>query len=287
MPGDPASVAVVTDSTAYLPDDLAAAANLTIVPLTVVMGGMDRVEGVGVTPEEVARALRSRRSPVTTSRPAPERFGEVYRRAFDEGARGVLSVHLSGRLSGTCDAARLAAAEWNGRVVVIDSGLTGMGLGFAALAAGHAASGGADLDGTCDAARDAISRTTVLFYVDSLEYLRRGGRISAARAFLGTALVVRPVLHMSGGEIVVAEKVRTVSRALARLVDLAVEAADSAPVDIVVHHLDTVERADQVAALLTDRLGDRVRSCRVVEVGAVVAAHAGPGLLSVVIHRCA
>ncbi|MEV0392595.1 DegV family protein [Polymorphospora rubra] len=279
------SVAVVTDSTAYLPVELAGAHDLTVVPLTVVVNGVDGSEGVDVTTDQVARALTARRTAVTTSRPAPEQFLRTYRRLLDGGATAVLSVHLSAELSGTVDAARIAAAEIGDRVAVVDARSTGMGLGFPALAAGAAAAGGADLDRVRQVALDTIDRTSTLFYVDTLEFLRKGGRITAASALLGTALSVKPILHVVGGAIVIREKVRTPSRGLARLVDLAVEAAGDADVDLAVHHFAAPERAAGLAEALTGRLGERLHDVYVTEIGAVVAAHAGPGLACVVVHR--
>ncbi|MFF0879011.1 DegV family protein [Micromonospora aurantiaca (nom. illeg.)] len=279
-------VAVVTDSTAYLPPDLVRARGLTVVPLTVVLNGAEGLEGVETSPADATRALSGRRVSVSTSRPAPEQFAQVYRALLAEGAGGVVSVHLSAELSGTVEAARLAAAEvGDDRVTVVDSRSTGMGLGFPALAAAGAAARGADLTGVRDAALDAVARTTIYFYVDTLEFLRRGGRINAAEALLGTALSVKPIMHMPDGAIVVKDKVRTASRGVARLVDLAVEAAGDAPVDIAVHHLAAPQRAEQLLAALTERLGDRLHDTYVTEAGAVVAAHAGPGLACVVVHR--
>jgi DegV family protein with EDD domain len=131
----------------------------------------------------------------------------------------------------------------------------------------------------------AVARTTTLFYVDTLEFLRRGGRIGAASALLGTALSVKPILHMAGGEIVVRDKVRTASRALARLVDLAVDAAGDCAVDVAVHHLAAPERAADLADRLAQRLGGRLRDQYLTEIGAVVGAHVGPGMTSIVVHR--
>jgi DegV family protein with EDD domain len=282
MAGGQERVAVVTDSTAYLPES--AAAGLTVVPLTVVIAGVEGQEGVDVTPADVAKALTARPVAVTTSRPSPGTFAEVYRRLLDERS-GVLSLHLSADLSGTCDAARLAAAEFGGAVEVVDSRSTGMGLGFPALAAASAAASGEDLAGVRAAAITTIERTTTLFYVDSLEFLRRGGRIGAASALLGTALAVKPILRVTEGGIVVRDKVRTASRALARLVDLAVEAAGDGEVDLAVHHLAAPERADRLASAIGERLADRVRRRFVTEVGAAVGAHVGPGMAAVVVSR--
>jgi DegV family protein with EDD domain len=277
-------VAVVTDSTAYLPPELAA--GITVVPLAVMMGGLEGGEGEEVTPAKVATALAERRVAVTTSRPSPAQFTRTYRRLFGTGAEGIVSVHLSAQLSGTYDAAVLAATEVDAaRVVVVDARSTGMGLGFCALAASSAATGGADLPAVADAARAAVEATTTFFYVDTLEYLRRGGRISAASALLGTALSVKPILHVDDGAIVARDKVRTASRALQRLVDLAVEAAGESEVDIAVHHLAAPDRARSVGDALAGRLGDQLRQHWTSEVGAVVAAHVGPGLVGVVVHR--
>ncbi|KKJ99165.1 DegV family protein [Micromonospora sp. HK10] len=278
-------VAVVTDSTAYLPPELVRAHRLTVVPLTVVLNGAEGLEGVETFPADATRALGGRRVAVSTSRPAPEQFVQVYRELLAGGADGVVSVHLSAELSGTVEAARLAATAVGGRIAVVDSRSTGMGLGFPVLAAAAAADRGTDLDGVRRAAVDAIARTTIFFYVDTLEFLRRGGRINAAEALFGTALSVKPIMHMPDGAIVVKDKVRTASRGVARLVDLAAEAAGDAEVDLAVHHLAAPQRAEQLVTALTERLGDRLRDTYVTEAGAVVAAHAGPGLACVVVHR--
>ena len=219
-------VAVVTDSTAYLPAELSGAHRLTVVPLTVVINGVEGLEGIEITPAEVARALGVRRigGQHLPARPR-NNSSRRYRRLLDAGADGIVSVHLSAKLSGTVDAALLAAAEVGPQVHVVDSGSTGMGLGFAALAAGAAATRGDNLAAVRQTAVDHAARVSTLFYVDTLEFLRRGGRIGAASALLGTALSVKPILHVVDGAIVVRDKVRTAGRALARLVDLAVEAA--------------------------------------------------------------
>jgi DegV family protein with EDD domain len=278
-------VAVVTDSTAYLPAELNGTYDLTVVPLTVVINGSSGLEGLEISPAEVARALNARRSAVSTSRPAPSQFVTAYRKLLDAGASGVVSVHLSAKLSGTYEAACLAAAEVGDQVTVVDSGTTAMGLGFAALAAATAAANGQNLSDVRDAARSHAASVSTLFYVDTLEFLRRGGRIGAASALVGTALSVKPILHVVDGAIVVRDKVRTAGRALAKMVDLAVEASGDGEVDIAVHHLEAADRATALADALVVRLGDRLRDCYITEVGAVVAAHVGPGVAGVVVHR--
>ncbi|HEX8095117.1 DegV family protein [Jatrophihabitans sp.] len=277
-------VAVVTDSTSYLPVGLAEELDVRVVPLQVQLGGRTGLEGQDVTPADVCAALRVRTA-VTTSRPTPADFVEVYRAVLDAGASTAVSVHLSAELSGTCDSARLAATEFEpGLIQVIDSRSTAMALGFAVLAAARAAAAGAGAQDVERAARTALDRTSALFYVDSLEWLHRGGRIGSAAARFGTALAVKPLLHLSGGRIMPLEKVRTASKAIARLVELTVQRAGSEPVDIAVQHLAAPERAAEVAGLLKEalpQLGQLYES----EVGAVIGAHVGPGLLGVVVTR--
>jgi DegV family protein with EDD domain len=278
-------VAVVTDSTAYLPQDLIQRYAVTVVPLVVVIDGAEGREGIDVSPSQVAAALNTRRVDVSTSRPSPDQFVEAYSRLLDAGASGVVSVHLSAELSATWESAALAAQQVGPAVAVVDTRSTGMGLGFPALAAAEAAAAGADLSGVRDAALVAVGRTHAFFYVDTLEFLRRGGRVGAASALLGTALSVKPILHMVDGSIVLRDKVRTASRALARLVDVAVEAAGTSDVDIAVHHMAAPDRAASIATSLAERLGDRLHDLYTTEIGAAVAAHAGPGLACVVVHR--
>lgn len=284
MPRAPETVAVVTDSTASLPADVVDKAEVTVVPLAVAVDGVEGQEGVDITPADVARALTGRHAAVTTSRPAPDRFAEVYQQLLDRGASAVVSVHLSTKLSGTLEAAALAARDLDGRVQVVDSCSTGMGLGFVALAAADTAQRGGDAAAVREAAQAAVARTSAFFYVDTLEYLRRGGRIGAASALLGNALSVKPILYVADGEIVVRDRVRTTSRALARLVDLALEATATSTVDVAVHHLGAPERAADLSERMAQRLGGRLRHRYVTEVGAAVGAHVGPGMACVVVH---
>jgi DegV family protein with EDD domain len=280
------SVAVVTDSTAYLPNGAADAAGVGVVPLQVMIDGRSGDEGTEIAPADVARALSQRGGRVTTSQPSPATLAAAYEAAAQRlGVSDVVAVHLSGALSGTVTAAKLAAQTLDGLAVrVLDSRLVAMGLGFSVLAAARAAEGGGGVDEVMQAARHTASRTRVLLYVDTLEHLRRGGRIGAASSLLGTALSVRPLLHMVDGETALLEKVRTTSRALARLEELAVAEAGEGPVDLTVHHLASPERAETLAASLRERV-PRHRDLHVCEVGAVVGAHTGPGMLGVVVSR--
>lgn len=279
----PERVAVVTDSTAHLATEDAVERGIEVVPLQVVVDGSAMDEGTGIGPREVAEALR-RHVPVTTSRPSPRSFLDVYESVAAQGASSVVSVHLSGSLSGTADAARLAARDAPVPVHVVDSRSLGMGLGFAVRTAASAAARGLTADEVAELARDRAVRSSAFFYVDTLEYLRRGGRVGAATAVVGTALAIKPLLHLHDGWIELLEKVRTSGRARARLEDLAVAAAATAPgpVDVAVHHLDNATRAGQLAQRLRERLPS-LNTLVVSEVGAVIGAHVGPGMLAVVI----
>src|SRR5215213_3801141 len=277
------SVAVVTDSTAYLPSELTEGYGIHVVPLYVVLPGRSGREGFDVGPEDVARALAVRGQTVSTSRPTPGDFVAAYRHALDQGADRLVSIHLSGELSSTSDAARLAASQVGEHLVtVVDSRSAAMGCGFAVLAAARSAAAGADAAEVAATARRTAHETTTFFVVDTLEHLRRGGRIGAAAAVLGSALAVKPVLHVKDGRVVPLEKVRTAARANNRLVQRAVEAAGAGPVSVAVHHLDAAERADRLAAELRERL-PALRELHVSELGAAIGAHVGPGSVGVVI----
>jgi DegV family protein with EDD domain len=274
-------VAVVTDSTSYLAPDVAATAGVIVVPLQVVVDGRSFAEGTAFGPRELSDALR-RRVRVSTSRPSPRAFLDSYESAVAAGATAVVSVHISGQLSGTVDAARLAANDAPVPVEVIDSRSLGMGLGFAVLSAAAAADRGCSLDEVGDVARRRAELSSAFFCLDTLEYLRRGGRIGAAQALLGAALAVKPLLHLDQGQIQPLEKVRTFSRAVARLEELAVQRAGNGPVDLAVHHLDNADRAEALAQRLRARL-PALGQLVVSEVGAVIGAHAGPGLLALAV----
>jgi DegV family protein with EDD domain len=277
------SVAVVTDSTAYLPDALVEQFDVEVVPLYVVLAGRSGREGSDVTSEEVARALGVRGGQVSTSRPTPGDFVAAYRRRLDAGADRIVSIHLSGELSGTWDAARLAAAQVGEHLVtVLDSRSAAMGSGFAVLAAARAAAAGADAAEVVAAARETAAATRVFFVVDTLDHLRRGGRIGSAAALLGGALAVKPVLHVTDGHVVALEKVRTSSRALNRIVQHAVEVAAGNAVGVAVHHLAAPDRAQRLTDQLTARLPG-IREIHVSQLGAAIGAHVGPGAVGVVI----
>jgi len=277
-------IVVVTDSTCCLPADVIAEHGLVVVPLQVVIGSDSHDEGSpAATPTRVAEALREHRA-VSTSRPAPALLRRIYDEAAAGGASAVVSVHLSGDMSGTLEAAQLAAQQASLPVVCVDTRQVGAATGYAAVAAAEAVAAGADPREAALAARRRADASASYFYVDTLEHLRRGGRIGSAAALLGGALAVKPLLSIDDGVVTTREKVRTSAKAIARLAELTVAAAETSegPIDLCVAHLAAQERADTLAAELADRLAHRLgdRFVWSTELGAVLGAHVGPGMLA-------
>ena len=269
---------VVTDSTAYLTADEVAAAGVTVVPVQVIVAGKSYREGTDIQPAQVAEALREWKV-ITTSRPTPADFSEAYEAAAAAGAQAVVSIHLSAEMSGTYESAVMAARQASIPVHTVDSRSVAMGMGFPVLAAARVAAAGATLEDVTATAEKVAAGANVLFYVDTLEFLRRGGRIGGAAALFGTALRVKPLLQILDGRVSPLEKARTANKAIARLADITVERLGESTVDVAVQHLSSEERARDLAAELERRLPGTVIS--VSEIGAVVGAHVGPGTVAV------
>jgi fatty acid kinase fatty acid binding subunit len=277
-------VAVVTDSTSYLPDGAAEENGLIVVPLYVVFGGERIVPETDISDYDAFfDELRTAETLPTTSQPSVGDFRAAYEPLLAEG-REIVSVHISGGLSGTPDSARQAkeALERDGlggeRIQVIDSTTAAGGLGFMALTAAKAARDGLDAAQVTERVAEARSQLKMWFAVDTLEFLRRGGRIGAASAWIGSTLKVKPILTVEN-EMTPIERVRTSSRAFERMADYLKQRRDSGADAWCVQHINA---PDQAAAL--------VERCRelfddeptiVSEIGPVLAAHTGPGLLGV------
>jgi DegV family protein with EDD domain len=272
------AVRVVTDSTACLSD--AAASGVVVVPLRVLAGEEQLREGVEISPGEVAERIAAGER-LTTSQPPPADFLAAFRDLADAGARAVVTVHLSGELSGTVESAGRAAQRAMLPVRVVDSRTVAGALGFAATEAAHCAADGHDAAHVAARAEEVARSSETLFLVDSLDHLRRGGRLSAPAAALGTALGVRPLLGVRDGRVALLQRVRTRAAATDRMVERAARHAERCErPGIAVHHLGAEDRADAVAAGLRERLGADVV---VTPVSAVLGAHAGPGALAVAV----
>ena len=274
------SVAIVTDSTASLSPDDAASERITVVPLQVVIGADVYTEGEDVTSDMIAEAL-AKFVPVNTSRPTPDDFLAVYERLAAEGATAIVSVHLSSKMSGTLDSAVLASKQVSVPVSCVDSQQVGIATGFAAGRAARVRDSGGDALAVAEAARVAGETSTTMLYVDTLEYLKRGGRVGAAAALIGSALAVKPLLTIREGLVVPLERVRTTAKALSRLEALAVEACEACSdgFDIGVQHLAN----ESTALAVAERLGTTLARdpVPVDEVCAAIGAHVGPGMVSV------
>jgi DegV family protein with EDD domain len=271
-------VVVVTDSSSRLPAALAEHAGIRQVPLHLTLDGKDYLEGVDDIPVDIISTPG-----VTTSGANPHELTEVYERALaDSDGDGVVAVHMSRRLSGTWGAGRLAAEKFPGQVRIVDSRSVGLAVGFTALGAAQAAAGGADRDRVYESAIRQASTVESMLCVHQLDNLRQSGRISAASKMLGSALSIKPILHMVDGMLTLKERHRTFSKALTKMVDAAVEAAGGQPVTVGVQHSGSPELAGELAAQLTDRLRV-VTSELIVDLGPVLGCHVGPGAIGVVL----
>ncbi|HKN93675.1 MAG TPA: DegV family protein [Thermoleophilaceae bacterium] len=276
-------VAVVTDTTAYLPGDVVRAHQIHLVSLYVNFGGERTVREADITDYERFYAeLRDSESLPTTSQPAVGDFLAVYEPLLEQGL-DVLSIHISAGLSGTCDAARQAVETLErsgqaGRVRVLDSATGAGGIGLLALGAAKAAREGGDLDAVEKAAREVRAALKIWFAIDTLEYLRRGGRIGGARAWIGSTLKIKPILTVES-EMTPVERVRTSARMFDRMVEFARERHADGADGWVVQHIQSPDQANKLADACREIYGSE--PVWISEVGPVLGVHTGPGLLGV------
>ena len=275
-----AQVAVVTDSTAYIPADIVKKLGISVVPLNVQWNNSvyDEADPSAI---EVLEALR-RGELATTSRPSPERFASLYARLAQAGVMEIVSIHISSSMSGTSEAAELAAKDSPIPVHVVDSRTVGMAMGYGVIAAALAADEGMSGIEVVEIAKRRIAATNIFFSVAKLENLRRSGRISRGASLLATALAIKPILTVEDGHVVAQERVRTQAGAIKRLEEMALEATKNRAVDVAVHHLGAAELATKFATDLRAVLSG-VGQVVITEVGAVVGTHVGPGAIAVVI----
>ena len=274
------SVAVVTDTTSYLPSELVQRYGIGVVDLYIVFEG-ERTERESSITDYPAffEELRSTESLPTTSQPSVGDFMAVYEPLLADGGE-VISIHISAGLSGTTDSARQAAQAVEGgeRVKVIDSTTAAGGLGMLVLAAAHAAQRGASMEEVEKTVADTRADLKMWFALDTLEFLKRGGRIGAASAWIGSTLKVKPILTVES-EMTPVERVRTSKRMFERMVDYARQRHESGKNAWVVQHIAAPEEAAQLEARCREVFGSD--PLFVSEIGPVLSAHTGPGLLGV------
>jgi len=279
----PSQTAVVCDTTAYLPTDLLASRGIQTISLYVAVDGRQERESEIADYAEFYERLRASESGATTSQPSIGDFVSVYEPLLDEG-REIVSIHISAGISGTFEAAgqareRLIAEGKGGeRILLFDSRSAAGGMGLSVLAAAAAAVGGDDGSAVVARAQRAREELKMWFAIDTLEYLRRGGRIGGARAWIGSALKIKPILTLEE-EITPVERVRTRARSIERLRDYARQRHKDGIDGWVVQHIQD----DETASALVDDCRE-IFGCEPVfvsEIGAVLGAHVGPGLLGV------
>ncbi|GLP74724.1 hypothetical protein TUM20983_18340 [Mycobacterium antarcticum] len=271
------AVIVVTDSSARLDSEELQELGIRQVPLHVLIDGTDLRDGVDDVPRDVHAHAH-----VTTAGAAPVDLAESYRKALaDSGGDGVVAVHLSAALSSTFSSAVGAAREFGPAVRVVNSRSAAAGVGFVAMAAARAAAAGDDLDAVEAAARAMVPRGHAFIVVHRLDNLRRSGRIGTAASWLGTALSLKPLLCLDvDGRLVLSQRIRTVTKARAALVEAVADVVGEHPATLAVHHVDNHEGAVEVAEALTARL-PQVDSPSITDMGPVLSVHVGGGSVGV------
>jgi DegV family protein with EDD domain len=275
-------VAVVTDSTHYLPADVLARHDLHVVSLYVKRGDTLERESEIADLDAFYDRLRTASDVPTTSQPSVGDFLTAYEPLLDAG-HDIVSIHLSGAVSGTYGSAlqareQLAERGLGDRIAVVDSGSGAAGLGLAAIAAANRAKAGAGLDDVAAAARGALAQVRIWFCLDTLEFLRRGGRVGGAQAWVGGALKIKPILTIDG-EIKPVERVRTAGRAFSRMVEN-LEAMRADGIDgWLVQHIQAPEQAERLVAKGRELFGSE--PLFVSELGPVLGVYLGPGMIGV------
>ncbi len=273
-------VAIVTDSTAYLPKEYIDTLPIRVVPLTLNWDGKSYRDGIDIQPNEFYTRLAKSNTLPTTSQATVKDFSDVFESLVGEGY-DVLTMPISSGISGTVNSAFQAKALFpNANIEVIDTKLVSMALGFQVLAAARAAAAGVGLEEVKKIAIEAYSHIGVYFVVDTLKYLHAGGRIGGAKRFVGTALKIKPVLEIRDGKIEAVKSVITFSKALDAMIDLIEKDVDGrSPVRISVFHA----LADEAASKLLERTTAHFNAIESIPsyVSPVVGSHVGPGTISI------
>ncbi len=269
-------IAIVTDSTANLPRNIVEQFGIHVVPQVLIWDGETYEDGVDIHPKEFYERLKGAKIMPSTSQVTPKSFLEIYEKLLTEGYE-VLSILIAEKLSGTISSALQAKAAFpNAPIEIVDSGTTSLALGFVVLHAAEALSKGADLKQAHLAAENARQKVGVVFAVDTLEFLHRGGRIGGGTRFMGTALNIKPILEVVDGHVEGVEKVRTRSKSITRLIELVHErVGTSHPVRIAALHAN----AHSDALNLLAQASNQIETTQAIlgEVSPVIGTHAGPG----------
>lgn len=274
-------IAIVTDSSAFLPENLVQEFGIRVIPQVLLWGTESYLDNVNITPSEFYTRLQEDAVHPTTTQPNPEEFLTVFEELSAD-HDGIVAILISSELSGTVSSARTAADQFDRVPVrIVDSRSASMGLGLAVLSAIQKAAEGKAIDDVEAAAREVCSKVKVMFVVDTLEFLHKGGRIGGASRLLGTALGLKPLLHLNEGRVDALEKVRTKRKAVARMLDLAQEYTDGNPVRAAIIHAGVPEEGKTLMASVADRF--QCTELHMAGLSPVIATHVGPGTVGMAI----
>lgn len=276
-------IVVVTDSAAYIPRQALNGLHVPVIPLWLLWDDDRFRDGVDIEPPAFYGRLRTSKTFPSSSQPSPGEFIEFFRQAAQE-ADAIVGVFVSSKLSGTFENAQAAAAQLPELTIrLVDTRSVTMGQGFAVLAAARAAAAGRPLDEVVAAAEKVCNRLHLILAVDTLEFLHRGGRIGGAKRLLGTALKLKPLLHFVDGKIEPLAQVRTKSKAVAHMLDVAEERLNgNRMVEVAVADVDSPTEGDDIAQQIKERFG--VSTVYRSPVSPVVGTHAGPGTVCITFY---
>lgn len=273
-------VAIITDTTANLPANFIQEYEITLVPQVLIWGDETYEDGVDIQPTEFYDRLKNAKVMPSTSQVTPKSFLKAFEKHLEQGDQ-ILSILLGEKLSGTISSALQAIESFPGAPIeIVDSNTTSLALGFVVLAAAEAVRKGANLAEARQVAEQAREQVGVVFAVDTLEFLYRGGRIGGGSRFLGTALNIKPILEIRDGGVEAVERVRTRTKSLNRLVEIVEERIDQkSPVRLASLHAN----AREDALLLLEHASKRIESVQTIlaEVSPVIGTHAGPGTVGI------
>ncbi len=276
-------IAIVTDSTAYIPKEVGADFDIHVTPLQLIWGEEQFRDGVDILPVQFYEKLQTAEIMPSTSQVTPETFKEIYKELSSQGYE-IFSIHISSKLSGTIDSALQAKAMLELKnIEIFDSLTTSMALGFQVLTVARAAANGASLKECLKIAEKTRENTGVLFTVKTLEFLHRGGRIGGAQAFLGTMLNLKPILEVRDGRIEPAGRARTMNKAVDKMIDLLKEKIGGhTPVRIAILHTNAFEDAKSLQSKVINTFPKNgIAELMIAEVSPVIGTHTGPGIVGV------
>lgn len=274
------SIAIVVDSTAYIPERLIKKHKIHVIPQILQWEGESLLDGVDIKPDEFYKRLQSASEIPTTSQPSAGEFAEFLKKVSKK-ADGIVVILISDHLSGTLDSARSAVNMLDDiQVEIIDSQSTSMGLGWIALSAARAAEAGASFEEVTKLATELVAKSRIIFVVDTLEYLHKGGRIGGAQRLMGSMLSVKPLLNLEDGRIEPLASVRTKKKAIAQMLDVIEEEIKGKPI---VRMAIVNALASEEASALEEKVQTQFNPVELlqVDISPVIGTHVGPGTVGV------